>query len=314
MSENETKIGEKWIISNILKGHKNSICTLAFNYFRNIFATGASDGKIYLWCIKSFKNLSVFNDHFGSIQSMVFDEKTDCLFSGGDNFQINQWDIQTNSIVRKYSGHVSSIIKIIKNPILNIIISGSRDNTIRLWDFRLKNEIKSLKGHKYDVTSLLSNIESPHLISGSLDDTLCFWDLVSNKNLLVLKNKDNGIKEICHLRNNEIFSVLSSQYINFYRKDGKIIKKITCNYTSNECFTIGHNNNIVISCSNGFIKYTYFYIRNSWLFFKPFNSKFVGKKEQKKKAIGFSKKENQLILVGTDKNIVVFSKKWFLFK
>ena len=306
-----SKIGEKWIISNILRGHKKSICTLSFNYLRNIFATGSCDGKIYLWCIKSLKNLSIFKDDCFSIESIVFDERTDHLFSGGDDFHIKQWDIQTNSIVRKYSGHVSNVIKIIKNPSLNIIISGSRDNTIRLWDFRIQREIIILKAHKHTVTSLLSNTETPHLISGSLDDNLYFWDLISGKILLTLKNNDNGIKEICNLKNYEIFSVLSSQFINFYRKDGKIVKKIINHYTHNECFAISSNNNVAISCSNGFIKYTNFYNQKGWLLIKPFKSNFIGKK---KKSIGFDKRGNRLFLVGKDKNIIVFSKQWFLFK
>jgi pleiotropic regulator 1 len=314
MSKNKVKIGEKWIISNIIKGHKKPISALSFNYFRNIFATGSPDGKIYLWCSKSLKNLSIYKDHLCSIQSITFDEKIDNLFSGGEDFKIKQWDIKTNSIVRKYHGHMGSIIKIIHNPILNVIISGSRDNTIRLWDFRIQKEIITLKAHKGDVTSLLSNKETPHLISGGLDDNLCFWDLVSGKNLLMLKNKDNGIKEMYTVRNNEIFSVLSSQFINFYRRDGKIIKKTINKYAYNESFTINYKNNIFVSCSNGFIKYNYFYNKKGWLIFEPFGQNFTCKKEKNKKVIEFNNKQNQLFLVGADKNIFIFSKRWFLFK
>ena len=307
------KFGEKWEISQIIKGHKESIYTISFNYIKNIFATGSTDGKIYLWSTISFKNLSTFKDNSGSIQSIIFDEKFDYIFSGGNDFLLKQWDIKTNTIIRKYYGHVSSIIKIVKNPILNILITGSKDNTIRLWDFRIQKQITVLNAHKNEVTSLLTNRESPHLISGGLDDNLCFWDLISVKNLLNLKNNNREIKEMCKFKHNDNFSVLSSGSINFYRKDGIIIKKIVNKTNSNECFTIDQNNNIAIGCTNGKIKYKNFYNHNGWLFFKTFSNKFFTKKQCNNTAIEFDEKGNRIFLIGTDKNIKVFSKRWFLF-
>jgi hypothetical protein len=308
------KFGNKWVLTKVIKGPSGSICSLSFNYLKKIFATGSLDSKICIWNMNSFENLSIFNNKRGTVQSIIFDEKYDHIFSGGNDSLIRQWDIKSNCIIRKYTGHVSSIIKLIKHPVLNVLISGSRDNTIRLWDSRVQKEITILHGHKNVVTSLLYYRESPHLISGSLDDNVCFWDLVSNKNLLTLKNKDNGVKEICKLNNDEIFSVLSSGAISFYRRDGLIIQKITNRKNRNNCFTISVNNNIAVGCSRGLIKCTNFYNKNGWFLFKPFICNLFGKNQNQNLAIGFNQNENQLFTVGNKNNILIFSKRWFVFE
>ena len=102
MFKKNKKIGEKWIISKIIKGHSGSICSLSFNYLKKIFATGSFDSKIYLWSMNSFEKLSIFNNKIGAIQSMVFDEKCDYIFSGGNDSLIRQWDIRSNRMIRKY--------------------------------------------------------------------------------------------------------------------------------------------------------------------------------------------------------------------
>nr|UXY87520.1 prl1-like protein [Cryptomonas sp.] len=304
-------IGEKWIIYKIINVHCGWIYTLSFNYTHKMFATGSSDNIVRLWSLKSFKNLANFFGHVGAIKCVVFDEKHNSIFSGGDDLVIKYWDIEYNKNVRNYKGHISSIVKLIKYPSLNIILSGSRDNTVRLWDFRIRKEIMILLGHKNTVTCLLSNSEKPHIISGSLDNTIRFWDLVANKSTLILKNFQNGLKEMHHIGKNGGFSALSSDSLNFYSKNGLLLRKMVNLVNSYDSFSVNQNNDLMIGYSSGWIRYINFGSRNNSYFFRLFDKNQHNKMEEKSSSIGFNQKGDQLLTVGIRNTIKVFSKRWF---
>ena len=157
----ENKHNIKFIISAILKGHKNSILSLREFSKLKLLCSCSVDQTLKLWDLNTLNCYSTLSSHTKSVlcSTYLYNEYETYIFSGGDDSTLIMWrkDYEKKFIpIRTLDGHNNSIVSLIYINDFNYLCSGSDDKTIRIWDYNqnficikiiddLNSEIDNLK-------------------------------------------------------------------------------------------------------------------------------------------------------------------------
>jgi len=133
----KTLLGQ-WFRFAELKGHTDSVNSIAFHPQGHLLASGSSDYTIRLWDIEHQKSIAELKDHTDSVNSIAFHPQGHLLASGSLDSIIRLLDIQHQKSIAELKGHTSYLTSIAFHPQLHLLASGSDDNTIRLWDTHKK--------------------------------------------------------------------------------------------------------------------------------------------------------------------------------
>ncbi|KAH8796272.1 WD40-repeat-containing domain protein [Flagelloscypha sp. PMI_526] len=144
---------------NTIRGHDDSILSVAFSPDGQRIVSGSSDKTLRLW---------------DATTGAVIGEP---LLGSGDN-TLRLWDATTGEVIGEpLLGHSDYVWSVAFSPDGFRIVSGSSDETLRLWDGTTGAVIgEPLRGHSDDVMSVAFSPDSCRIVSGSKDKTLRLWD------------------------------------------------------------------------------------------------------------------------------------------
>ena len=113
------------------------VMSVHFNYAKNKFLCGLSDGKIVLYDLVTQQKLCDKKEHTKGIWSVLFSNSKDTLFySGSKDKTIKLWDIRTYKNIKTLSDHSDYIHNMAINSPKRLLVSASLDKTIKVWDLR----------------------------------------------------------------------------------------------------------------------------------------------------------------------------------
>ena len=114
-----------------VRGHSNTVFSIAFSPIGDVLASGSKDKTIRIWDVKSGKELGSVTGHSGPVSCMVIGQ--DVLVSGSWDKTIRRWNLKTGEqIGSPLKGHSDSVCSIA--TLGNVVASGSSDKTVQLWD------------------------------------------------------------------------------------------------------------------------------------------------------------------------------------
>ena len=138
-----------------LKGHTDSVNSVAFSPSGKILASGSSDNTIRFWDVASGKNtatmkavpkISVTDDGssivaFGaavSANSVAFSPDGKTLAVGNGDETVRLWDVTTHRTIAVLRGHIG-LVTVAFSPDGKLLAVGNYDGTIKLWDVAAPN-------------------------------------------------------------------------------------------------------------------------------------------------------------------------------
>ena len=168
-----------------MKGHTDTVCSLAFSPDGMTLVSGSFDKTVRLWDVTTGKQLRTLKEYANRIYSIALhpDGKTFVSINGGTN-NVYLWDIATGEQLWMLKGNSTSVAF---NPDGKLLASGSDDNTVRLWDAATGKHLATLEGHTRTVNSVTFSPDGKTLASGSNDETVRLWDLHTGELLHTLK-------------------------------------------------------------------------------------------------------------------------------
>ena len=137
-----------------LKGHKDTVRSLAFSPDGQILAAGAGgmgkewskeEGKwitynIRLWRVSDGEQLHALADHEESVDCLAFSPDGKLLASGGGLSSMNKvdnnvrlWRVADGELLHNLEGHTQGVNSIMFSPDGQTLASGGQDDAIRLW-------------------------------------------------------------------------------------------------------------------------------------------------------------------------------------
>ncbi|HEX4945411.1 MAG TPA: TIR domain-containing protein, partial [Blastocatellia bacterium] len=164
-----------------LKGHSDSVWSVAFSPDGRMLASGSWDGSAKLWEVASGQEKATLTGYGYSVESVVFSPDGRTLASGsGDNRirTITLWDVASGQWKATLQGHADSISSVAFSPDGRTLASGSRDKMIKLWEVASGREKATFKGHTFSVSPVAFSPDGRTLASSD-DKMIKLWDVAS---------------------------------------------------------------------------------------------------------------------------------------
>jgi WD40 repeat protein len=181
-----------------LKGHSDTIHSIAFRPDGNMIATASQDNTVRLWDPErgvadphaALGDLdmaeAVLEGFEGRVNSVVFSSDGNTLAAASDDNSLRIWDLR-KPVAKPSSleGSQKNILSVCFSPDGHTLASAGADKIVRLWD--LKNpsaKSKELRGHDFQVNSVAFSPDGTILASASDDGSVRLWDLTNSANQL----------------------------------------------------------------------------------------------------------------------------------
>ncbi|CAI7639834.1 unnamed protein product [Penicillium glandicola] len=164
-------------VQKTLKGHPDSVRTLAFLQDGTLIVLGSNDGTIKLWDTATGSLQKTLKGHLDSVRTVVFSPDGTQIASSSDDKTVRLWDTATGSLQKTLKRHSNSVRTVVFSPDGTQIASGSNDKTVKLWDTATGSLQKTLKRHSDSVRTVVFSPDGTQVASVSDDEIINFWDI-----------------------------------------------------------------------------------------------------------------------------------------
>ncbi|HEY7424552.1 MAG TPA: WD40 repeat domain-containing protein, partial [Gemmataceae bacterium] len=194
-SASEDKMIKLWDVAKgtetaTLKGHTDSVRSIAFSPDGKMLASGGMDRTLRLWDVASRKEIAILTDRLGNTATLIFSVDGKTLFSGGFF-----WDIPTRKMREDIrprlpvnsSGWFQTSPYRAEDKLL-IVICTRGTGTIELWDVIANKSLRRLEHPEKGVFFGRCGAFTPdNKIYAEAAHWLCVWDVQTGKLLVTSK-------------------------------------------------------------------------------------------------------------------------------
>ncbi|KAF6168948.1 hypothetical protein GIB67_038445 [Kingdonia uniflora] len=129
------KIGEKYWAQE-LKGHTDSVSSLAFSTDGRLLASGSFDGNIHVWDVTSGTaslKCTIEGPKEG-IEWVKWHPREHIVLAGSADSNVWMWNADTSTYLSMFSGHIDNVTCGDFTPDGNTVCTGSDDASLRIWN------------------------------------------------------------------------------------------------------------------------------------------------------------------------------------
>jgi WD40 repeat protein len=163
-----------------LEGHTAPVRAIALHPDGVRAITGAEDGTVRVWSIRSALCLRTLTGHAGEVTAVSVHLDGRQAVSAGADGTLRVWDLEKGACLMVMRGHALRVTAATLHPDGRRLVSASEDQTIKLWDLQTGDCLQTLSGHTGCVNTLAIQRSGKRLVSGSDDHTLRVWDLAGD--------------------------------------------------------------------------------------------------------------------------------------
>ena len=118
-----------------LKGHTETVRTLAFSPDGKVLVSGSSDDTLRKWDTNTGSMLRQLAGHTNDIKTVAFSRDGKMIASGSKDSSVRLWDAETGRFLPTLRGHLGAIQAVAFSPDGKTVVSGE-SSTILFWDWK----------------------------------------------------------------------------------------------------------------------------------------------------------------------------------
>jgi len=196
------RVGENAFLENQgdvyeLKGHQDTISSLAFNRDGSLLASGGMDGCVKIWEVSSGTCRCTLDGPSESIDWIQWHSKGDTILAGSSDFSSWMWSAQSGDFMMTFSGHAGPVTCGSFTPDGKLLVTGGGegDATLRVWDPKTGQTLCTTEGphfHQTGITCLAVHPNSHVALSGSESGSVKMTSIENGKVLGSLEKHQDG--------------------------------------------------------------------------------------------------------------------------
>jgi WD40 repeat protein len=171
-----------------LRGHEDSVYSVAFSPDGKFLASGSVDTTVKVWEVGSWREVATLRGHGDYlVYSVAFSPDGKFLASGSGDKTVKVWEVgRWWWEVATLMGHKNVVDSVAFSPDGKFLASGSGDKTVKVWEVGSWREVATLRGHEDSVYSVAFSPDGKFLASGSVDTTVKVWEIGSWREVITL--------------------------------------------------------------------------------------------------------------------------------
>ena len=126
----DTKTGD--LISR-LRGHKDTVYSVAFVRDGTRFASGGADKTIKIWDTRSNNLIQHYEAHTASVNSVSFHPSGNYLISSSADNTLKVWDLREGHLMYTLQGHAAAANSSVFSPNGDFFASAADDAIVMVW-------------------------------------------------------------------------------------------------------------------------------------------------------------------------------------
>lgn len=192
---------------NTLRGHIDTVLSVAFAPNSQILASGSQDETVRIWQALDGKQLRILKGHKDLVHCVTFAPNGQILASSSDDKTIRLWRRDDGASLYILKGHTNRINSIAFAPDGQLLASGSGDKTVRLWQVIAGTSLETMPflEHRSLVHSVTFSPDGQILASGS-GYTVWLWRVADGVLLHMLKGHKNQVNSVAFAPNGQILA------------------------------------------------------------------------------------------------------------
>lgn len=167
----------------VLKGHTETIYSVAFSPDGKYVATGSFDKLAKLWEAATGKDLRTFGGtqgHQNLVLSVAFSPDGKAIATGSQDNNAKVWDVPTGGHLLAFT-HADSVNGVSLSPDGKVIAGAGKDGTVKLWNPADGKMIINIAGHVGPVNAVAFSADGKTIASSGADKTVRFWNVADGK-------------------------------------------------------------------------------------------------------------------------------------
>ncbi|EFN76397.1 U3 small nucleolar RNA-interacting protein 2, partial [Harpegnathos saltator] len=208
-------VGHKDFISLRCKEHKNSITSICLSTDGSLLYSGAKDGSIVKWSLKTNSKLIALKGRKVKTE-VTLSRYIQCLAISTDGKFLVVGDRDCNHIkvlcgdtlkhIKDLQGHRGSVSGLVFRKNTHTLYSASTDRSIKVWNLDDMAYVESFFGHQSGITSIDALSRERAITSGGFDSSIRIWKIVEESQLIFNGHSNNSIDEVKLINEENFFS------------------------------------------------------------------------------------------------------------
>jgi WD40 repeat protein/tRNA A-37 threonylcarbamoyl transferase component Bud32 len=196
--------------THTLRGHKDTIWSVAWSPDGAQLASGSYDGKIILWDTQTGAQTSAFETlgrtpggvwaalqtSAQGVRSVAWSPNGAMLASGSDDGIVTIWDVRSGEQLGTLGEQERGVRSIAWSPDGSMFASGSDDGIVVVWDVQTGNPVSRMEEHTRGVRSVVWSPDGAQLASGSYDGRVIIWNARTGERVSSLEGHTRGVRSV----------------------------------------------------------------------------------------------------------------------
>ena len=168
-------------LARIIRGHADSLNTVALSADASLLATGSYDRTIVIWETASGKRRVEMSGHNGPVTDVAFDPRGRFLASASGDRTVKLWNLKTGERLDTFNEPTKGQNTVAVSPDGRFVVAGGIDNRIRAWEITRDgsegtNPVRHSRfAHQAPLLDLQFSTDGRHLVSASEDLSIKTW-------------------------------------------------------------------------------------------------------------------------------------------
>jgi WD40 repeat protein/tRNA A-37 threonylcarbamoyl transferase component Bud32 len=160
----------------ILKGHGDSVHSLALSPEGDRLLSGGFDGTVRLWSTKAGREVLRLRSGPGAINAVAFSSDGRRAVSS-DDAGATVWDTHRGRDLLTLRGHSSAVQSVAFSPDGQQLATAASDGLVKVWDALDGRELTTLRGHLAPLTAVAFSPDGCRVAAAGWDQMLKVWDV-----------------------------------------------------------------------------------------------------------------------------------------